>query len=129
MPIVSRHGGDNYILTRYDECDYAPATSADNSDPPITGGGRVLLKGQWPEWWENWEEPQPTEPHPSLKESLAKVWAGVPLPTAAKQYRWAARVELDAEISVELGASADICRKVRARGRKERRLLLLLLLD
>lgn len=36
----------------------APA-AVDNSDPPITGGGRVMSTGSFPEWWENWEEPQP----------------------------------------------------------------------
>lgn len=33
----------------------------DNTDPPITGGARILNKGEFPEWWKKWEEPQPEE--------------------------------------------------------------------
>ena len=72
-PIVSREGGDDYILVRIDACVYD--VPPDNTDPPITGGGRVLRKGKLPEWWENWEEPQPTESIPTPPVNIAELIA------------------------------------------------------
>lgn len=57
----------------------------DNSDPAITYGGRVMREGQFPEWWENWEEPQPTEPPPNpipLSELLAEAAGALDMPRA-----------------------------------------------
>ena len=80
-PIVSREGGDDYILVRIQTCDYAVAPPVDNSDPAITGGGRVMRKGQFPEWWEEEEEPQPKpEPEDTAREKLAEAAAVLPFP-------------------------------------------------
>ncbi len=78
-PIVARESGDNYILVREKSCDYS---FLNNQDPPITGGGRVLSKGGWPEWWENWEEPEPTEAPPkrSIAELIAEVAGELDIP-------------------------------------------------
>lgn len=42
----------------------------------------MLRKGKLPEWWEDWEEPQPKEDSPPTKEQLARLAAGLPLPAA-----------------------------------------------
>jgi hypothetical protein len=48
-------------------------------DTGYKGGGRVLHKGEFPEWWKDWEEPQPEEEIPkSAKEQLAELAAGLP---------------------------------------------------
>ena len=61
------------------------APAVDNSDPPITGGGRVMSQGSFPQWWENWEEPQPTEAAPpippSFAELIAEAAAELPMPS------------------------------------------------
>lgn len=46
------------------------------------GGGRVQRKGEWPEWWDDEEEPQPKEAPKSFKERIAEVAALLPVPKA-----------------------------------------------
>lgn len=49
------------------------------------GGGRIHRKGEWPEWWEDEEEPQPKKTPKkvkSTKERLAEAVSFLPMPKA-----------------------------------------------
>lgn len=50
------------------------------------GGGRVLVRGQFPDFWKDWEEPQPKvgPPEKSSKEEIAELAAELRMPEPAK---------------------------------------------
>ena len=43
-----------------------PTACAEAAATPMLGGGRVLVKGQMPKWWKEYEETQPQEPGPKV---------------------------------------------------------------
>lgn len=104
-------------------------TPADNSDPPITGGGRVMPEGAWPQWWEAWEEPQPTEAPPEFTSStllLAELAAELGMPkTAEPRQVWQAIARTRASAPAKAEA---IVRRVARKQSKRRQLAALLLL-
>ena len=73
---------------------YAPSVD-DGTTPPVPydvswkGGGRILRKGKMPEWWDEWDEPQPKTdkepPKSDSKERIAELAANIELPKKKAQ--------------------------------------------
>lgn len=129
----------------------APEPSLDNTDPVITGGGRVLREGEWPEWWKEWETSQPKEDPPEPKRNVAELLAeaagalDMPAPKAPEKpaqkpkarksqtYSYAVEVMPTVEVNYTHTANFDAQGAaeyvIRRQNRRTAALLLLKLLD
>lgn len=69
------------------------ATLTWSGTPPVPydvgwkGGGRVMREGQFPEWWKEWEEPQPEvgPPKPTTEEKIAELASKSAMPKTLRK--------------------------------------------